>query len=311
MHAEQSSPLETPGGSTYLGVKPPYHAGTARHSLNHSIRHTIIAAACALAASCGMAVAQTVPAAPSIDSLIPKGVTVTIGAMGTYQPKYDGAKTYEFQVLPIIKFDTGSSMGKRFDVRGLDDVSFAIVQSDSFKMGVLTGYRDGRDQSDSPRLRGLGDIDGGIVAGGFARYDMGPAYLRGSYHRQIFEDDNGGVFRFVLGTDYKLTDRVMLRAVTGLEAADRNYMQTYFGVSAAQSARSGLLPTYTPSGGLTSYRLGVGTDFEVIPTWTLTASADYIRYLGNASRSPIVEEADQFKVRLGVSKSFQMNLFGN
>jgi MipA family protein len=275
-----------------------------------SVAQTILTASGAVL--CGLLVAsaaqaQTIPQAPAVDGLIPKGITVTVGVQGTYQPKYEGSKSSEFQVLPILKFDTGSGLGKRLDVRSLDDISFALLQSGPFQLGVLTGYRDGRDESDSPRLRGLGDIDGGLVVGGFARYNIGPAYLRGSYHRQIIEEDTGGLFKFVVGADYAISPKIMLHAFTGIEAGDHTFMQTYFGVNALQSARSGLA-VYRPTGGAKSFHLGAGTDVEVLPTWTLTASAEYVRYLGNAENSPIVEEADQFKARLGLSKSFTLNL---
>jgi MipA family protein len=251
----------------------------------------LIGSALLCAGTASGAVAQTTPAMPGIGGLIPKGISVTVGAMAIYEPKYEGSKKYEFSFLPVFKFDTGGGgLSDRLDVRGLDDISFAIAKTDAFQMGVLTGYRAERKESDSPRLRGLGDVDGGIVIGGFARYNMGPAYLRASYHRQVIEDDTGGLLKFVLG--------------------DRDYMQTYFGVNTAQSARSGILPVYNPTGGAKSFNMGVGTDFEVIPTWTLTASAEYIHYLGPASRSPIIEESDQIKARVGVSKKFSFG-FGN
>jgi MipA family protein len=254
--------------------------------------------------------AEGVPAMPTADSLIPKGISVTIGVQGIYEPTYEGSKKYEFSALPIIKFDSGTGLGKRFDVRSLDDISFAVAQSDAYQMGVLTGYRHERNESDSPRLRGLGDIDGGIVVGGFARYNVGPAYIRGSYHRQVIEQDTGGLFKFIVGTDYAVSRTVTLHAFTGIEAGDRDYMQTYFGIDGNQSARSGLA-IYNPTGGIKSYHLGVGTDFEVFPTWTLTASAEYVHYFGLTTRSPLVEETDQVKARLGVSKTFNVNLFGN
>ena len=113
----------------------------------------------------------------------------------------------------------------------------------------------------------------------------------------------------VLGADTVLNSAVTLHTFAGLEAGDHTYMKTYFGVSDAQAARSGLT-AYQAAGGAKSFNLGVGTDYEVIPTWTLTASAEYVHYLGNAARSPIIEEADQLKARLGVSKTFTMDLFG-
>jgi outer membrane scaffolding protein for murein synthesis (MipA/OmpV family) len=273
------------------------------------LKRTLALGSLATVLSATVASAQSAGDAPALNAVAPKGVTVTVGALGVYEPKYQGSKSYEFNVLPIIKFDTGSALMKRFDVRSLDDISFSVVQSDSFQLGILGGYCDERKQSDSPRLNGMGDIDGGLVVGGFARYNLGPGYLRASYHRQVTDDDNGAVLKLIAGGDYQAAPGVMLHVFTGVEVGDRDYMQTYFGVTAAQSARSGLT-TFAPGGGIKSFHLGIGTDYEILPTWTLTASAEYVRFLGDASRSPIVEETDQVTARIGLSKSFQFD-FGN
>jgi MipA family protein len=255
--------------------------------------------------------AQSLPVAemPSVAGLVPQGMRVTVGVIGTYEPKYEGGKTYEFLALPVFKLNTDSGLAKRFDVRNLDDISFAVVQKGDYQLGVLTGWRQDRNESDAPRLHGLGDVDGGLVAGGFARYNFGPAFVRASYHRQVWEQDTGGLLKTIVGFDYLLNSTITLHGFAGVEAGDHTYMKTYFGVSDAQAARSGLT-AYKASGGAKSFHLGVGTDYEILPTWTLTASAEYVHYLGSAARSPILEEADQVKARLGLAKSFTMDLSG-
>jgi MipA family protein len=266
---------------------------------------SILACAASMVAGATSANAQAIPA----------GITVTIGASGVYQPKYQGSKDSEFTVAPIIKFGSASGGDATgllggLDVRGFDDIGFGLLKAGNFQMGPAFGYREDRSESESPRLRGLGDVDDGLVIGAFAKYTFQPFFLRASYLHSITGDDTGGLLKLLVGADYKLNPQVMLHWFTGVEVGDSNYMQTYFGVTAAQAARSAAvgagLQAFKASGGAKSYNLGVSADYEVIPTWTLTASAEYVHYLGDAARSPIVEEADQLIGKIGISKTFNL-----
>jgi MipA family protein len=247
-----------------------------------------------------------------LGGLIPSGITVTIGVSGVYEPKYEGSKSSEFNVLPIIKFGSagGGDVKGPFgsvDARGLDDIGIGILKNGPFEMGPAFGYRQDREESDGVKLRGLGDVDGGFLVGGYAKYSVDPFYLRASYLTQVTGDETGGLFKFIVGAEYPLNTQVKLNWFTGLEVGDSNFNQTYFGVTAAQSARSGLAVT-TIGGGAKSFHLGVGTEIEVMPTWILSGSGEYVHFLGKVANSPIVEEEDQFIAKVGLAKRFT---FGN
>ena len=104
-----------------------------------------------------------------------------------------------------------------------------------FEVGALGGYRFGRDEDDADRLKGLGDVDGGLVVGGYAAYNFGGVKPFVSYHHQVTGDDAGGLRRAPrrgcpIGRVTVLPCRRDLR--------NDDYMDAYFTVTAAQAAAS-------------------------------------------------------------------------
>ena len=242
---------------------------------------------------------------------VPSGIRVTVGALAVYQPKYDGAKKYEFTALPVFSIapimSGGAGGGLPFDARALDDVSLALFNVHGFEAGPLIGYRAGRAEKDSPRLTGLGDIDGGLVAGGYARYNFGPLYVRGSINQQLTGTDTGYLLRFATGASHAITPKIVVKGVVTLDYGSSDYMQAYYGVNALQSARSGLA-VYDAGAGFKSIGALLSTEYALTPDWTLLATAGYTRFLGDAATSPIVEAADRFEVRLGAQRSFDWRM---
>lgn len=252
-------------------------------------------------------------AAHATGDLLPAGTVVTVGGGVSVQPTYEGGKDYE--ALPFGIARIGSPMDDPFQTtRGFFNVDFATVSDVGlgiFRLGNLTvgpaiGYRFDRDEDDGDPLRGLGDVDGGLVVGGFARYNFRPFYVRASYLTQVTGDeDTGGVLRLQAGSHYRIAPNLWLRPFAAVEIGDDDYMQTYFGVTAAQSARSGL-GRFDASAGAKSLHLGLDADLEIFPTWTLRAGAEYVELLGDAADSPVVEEESQFRARIGLAKSFTL-----
>ncbi len=237
---------------------------------------------------------------------MPDGVRVTVGAAVVTMPRYEGASNYFVAVAPILKFSAlGGSLEamKRFDFKMLDDISFSLIKHNGLDVGVLTGYRLGRKENDSPYLHGTGDIKGSIVGGGFVRYGFGPAFVRASAHQSLTGDDTGAVLRLATGTKHALTDRVLIKADLWADAANDAYMDSFFGVTRAQSRRSGLR-TYDPGAGFKSISAKLGTEVALTPDWTLEAAAGYSRLIGDAAESPIISSVDRYEGRLGLSRSF-------
>jgi MipA family protein len=245
---------------------------------------------------------------------LPDGVRVTVGVSAIMLPKYEGSSSYSALPVPIIKFGpagggdskAGGGLIKSFDAKSFDDISFGLIQFGRLELGPLVGYRFGREEKDSPRLRGLGNVDGGFVAGGFAKYDFGPLFLRSSFHQRVTGDDTGYLIRLATGREYKLTDRITVSADAYLDFADDAYMRSFFGVTPLQSARSGVR-VFDAGAGMKSAGILLGTEFEAFPLWTLSAVVGYTRLLGDAASSPVVETADRYEVRVGLSRSFDLH----
>jgi outer membrane protein len=87
-------------------------------------------------------------------------------------------------------------------------------------------------------------------------------------------------------------------------------MRTYFGVTPAESARSGL-NAYNPGSGIKGAGLEVSARYEFTQQWALVGLAYYERLIGGAAASPVVKVGDenQFTAKLGLSYKFGLKLF--
>lgn len=221
--------------------------------------------------------------------------TWSFGGVVVVSPEYEGSKSYQVRGFPLI-FPSSGLASKFVDVRGADDVRFKLLNNDRFEAGPLVGYRFDRDEDDGDRLVGLGDVEGGFVVGGFARFALIPSlYVGLSYHRTVSGDVDGGQLRFGLEYMTKLSPNVTFSAHTGATYADDEYMDAYFGVTAAQAARSAAgLNAFNAEAGIKDIHFGIGTTIALGPRWSLGLKGRYSRLLGDAADSPVIETEDQF-----------------
>ena len=80
-------------------------------------------------------------------------------------------------------------------------------------------------------------------------------------------------------------------------------MSTYFGVRASDCAPSGL-PAYSADAGFRNVRLTFGAMVPVTEHWLIGIGVMYMRLVGNAADSPIVDDRgspNQFSGGLGVA----------
>lgn len=234
-----------------------------------------------------------------------QAIDLQVGGAAVVTPKYEGSKDYEVRGFPIIAPAGDGSDGGRVQFRGLDDVRFRVIDLYGFEAGPLGGYRFGRDEHDADRLQGLGDVDGGLVAGAYAAYDFGGFKPFVSYHHQVTGDDAGGVLRAGAEVRLPVANNVTLLAIGGATYANSDYMDAYFTVSPAQSAASGLA-AFDASSGIKDVYLSLGTDIPLTDVWSLKAGARYSHLLGDAADSPIVETEHQFSGVLGLTYRFSL-----
>ncbi len=234
------------------------------------------------------------------------GFSADIGGAVGIKPKYEGSDEYEVFGFPVVFPDFGGGgLGDRVTVRGADDVRFRLVEFSGFELGPLAGYAFGRDEDDGDLLRGLGDVDDGLVLGAYAGYRFGPVLLDVSYHQIVTGDDDGYQIRFGGSLEQELRPGFIGTLRVGATYADDVYMRSYFGISGVQALNSVAgLSAYDAEAGIKDVHVELGAKYELTERITLKATGQYARLVGDAADSPIVESEDQFIGVLGATYRF-------
>ena len=236
-----------------------------------------------------------------------EGLKLQVGGIVAIAPEYEGSKDYKIIGAPII---APAGLGGMDDgvvqFRGVDDLRFRVINFNGFEAGPLVGWRFDRNEDDGDRLLGLGDVDGGLVIGGYAGYHIGAFMPFISYHHEVSgDDDTGGVLRFGTELRHSYGPGFNVTAKVGASYADDDYMDAYFSVNAVQSANSVAgLGVFDAESGIKDVYFGLSGDIPVAQSWSFKWSATYARLLGDAADSPIVETENQFTGGVGLTYTF-------
>jgi outer membrane protein len=255
-------------------------------------RAAAVLACCLAGAAAAQPAAEASPPAPRNEGAVGAGLIAG--------PRYAGSDDSRVRLLPFISYRWGngcfagieSGLGCSFS--GRSDLRYGLRLTPDF----------GRDEDDSPDLRGLGDVDRRIELGGFAEWRRpGGLSLQAAWRYGSGNDRDGSVVE--LGAGYVLPLPVRSRVSAGLEIhlANQAYMQQYFGVDAQQSARSGLAP-YTPDAGLRDVRAKLSLMHPLGLRWGLNASVAAVRLSADAADSPLVRERSYLTGLVGLAYRF-------
>lgn len=219
------------------------------------------------------------------------------GGMVLVAPKYEGSKDYQVFGVPLIS-PAGSSEFGFIQFRGPEDLRLRVINWNGFEAGPLTGWRFGRDENDSSTLDGLGDIDGGLVLGGYAAYHFGAFTPFVSYSNQVTGDDTGGLLRFGAEAPVTIIGGVKMIGQIGATWADDDYMDAFF---------SDTRVSYEAESGIKDIYIGLNADVPIAERWNLKLIGQYSLLLGDAADSPIVESESQFFGGLGLTYKFSID----
>lgn len=228
---------------------------------------------------------------------------VTVGGAGFYTPKFEGADDMVFTVSPMISIGRAGSEA-RFSSRN-DNISWALVDTGVVKAGlvgkILTG-RDGDDVAD-----GIDPVRWGGEVGGFVEvYPVDWLRVRGELRHGI-RSHQGIVGDVAVDAFYDVNPTVRVSGGPRVSFASSDFFEAYYGVSAQESALSGI-GAYNPGGGLRSAGIGGAITWKTTENVTTSLFGEYQRLLGPAADSTIVRErgsADQFTV--GVSATYRFD----
>ncbi|SEK13375.1 Outer membrane scaffolding protein for murein synthesis, MipA/OmpV family [Paraburkholderia diazotrophica] len=213
---------------------------------------------------------------------------VRLGIGSTLEPRYDGSDRYHTLVGPSVDIrykdlaflSTGEGVGVN------------VLQGNNWRVSIAAVYDLGRRAHDDPsRLDGLGNINPAPevkLAGEYVISKEFPLVFRGTVTRS-FGGSNGWVAD--LGAYMPLpgsSENFFWFAGPSVTFADSKYMNSWFGVNAAQAAAS-QYARYDASAGLKSAGFGVTLIWFVDKHWFVTADGAIKRLLGSAAGSPITQ----------------------
>ncbi|MEO1282608.1 MAG: MipA/OmpV family protein [Pseudomonadota bacterium] len=230
------------------------------------------------------------------------------GGFVAVTPEYEGSDEYRVIGAPFIAPAKGLDANGLVQFRGISDIRFRVLKFGGFEAGPVAGWRFGRDEDDGDLLRGLGDIDGGLVLGGFASYGFEPLRAFVSYQHQVTGDDTGGVVDFGAESNFTPFAGIKMRGSVGAIWASSEYQETYFGITDAQELTSVAgLQSEDVDAGIKNVYIGLNADVPIAERWTLKLMGKYSRLVGDAGDSQVVEAEDQFFGGLGITYRFTLD----
>ena len=195
---------------------------------------------------------------------------------------------------------------------GFGVVKNARTNDQGWSFGPSFNWQSKRKTSDYPELFGLNDVDCHVRARRQGRLHLrldpplGRRALRTWRHSGIVGET---------GLDFIFRPSQVFQWTVGPRAsfANRDYMETYFGVTPAESALSGTLAAFSPGGGFKSVGAEFNARYEFAPQWAIRGEFIYEKLIGDAADSPIVQvgNSNQYTAKLGLTYTFSLKLFGN
>jgi len=242
--------------------------------------------------------AQTQPPiqGPLDGSVDPDDDHIIVGIGGLYAPAYQGADDYRFQPLPMVDVKWG-----RFFVNLQDGVGANLVESEHVTVGVgltpVGGYR----AKDAPD--GIGKLSLGLGGRGFVKLRQSGFEATLSATKIITGNTEGVIADASLAYPIAASDKLTLVPSIGTTWGDRKHNNRYFGVSAAQSAASGL-PQYRAGSGLIDAKAELAIVYRLTDRIGVMAMGGVSSLLGDAKDSPIVYHKTRPYGVFGITYSF-------
>ncbi len=246
--------------------------------------------------------------AQSVAQEPPYGLSGRIGLVAASVPTYEGSPNRRTLAGPDLTLIYRSRDGGtvEFGQRGL---FWNAVEAGAFRFALVAQFDPGRKDKDTAtwnptpgdkRLAGMGNVASSTEAGVGIGY--GPLMV---VARQSLSErgPKGAQVDMTVEMPWSVSDRLSLRVAVGATWANRDYMQTYFGVTPAQ-AQATTFSVYTPKSGCRKVDASVGAEYALASSWKLQANVAFTQLGDGAAASPLVGRRNSASVAVGVAYGF-------
>jgi outer membrane protein len=233
-----------------------------------------------------------------------------LGAALAAVPRYQGADQTVARLVPVLdyRWSNGAFIGGEHEALA----GMRLAGPSQLQYGAGLGADAGRKAHMNSPLAGVGKVPARALLVGkvparallvaFAKAPLaGPLTLDASLRFGSGEDRSGAQLR--IGAAY----RVPLGASAHVSVhgratlANASYMQSYFGVSAAQADSTGYQP-HAPAGGLLDVRFGLNGYWQLNRDYSVLAGASVARLGKPVQDSPLVRKKQSPEVFLGFAR---------
>jgi MipA family protein len=257
-----------------------------------------------------VAAAATAPAPASTVNAVPK-FEGAVGLVLALKPAFSGSSDRKLtpQLAGFVRYGRFTLTGAGgFTTRRQDDVERGLdaelLRRERVRINLSLRYDQGRRESSSDQLTGMGDIKHTVRSRLGLRWEPAPQWaLSLASGLDLLGTGGGYTVEAGVARTFVIDARQRLILGAGLVGAGDRYLQTWYGVTAAQSARSGL-PVYEPGEGLRDIHTSATWRIEVNPQWAGFTSFGASRLLGPAADSPLTRQRNGWSMSAGIARRF-------
>lgn len=232
-------------------------------------------------------------ATPTLAAEPPLRTSLTVGGGVDVAPRYSGSDENRVSTALVLDYSmrngffVSSTRGLGYG-NNLGNVDYSAALS--YRTGRKDHNVDSDDMNDgSDYLRGMGNIKGSALGVVGLGYNFTP-WLSAQLQAEVpfSQRDNGAALHVgIVSPLYHSPKNSVTMALTSSWGTN-DYMQTYYGVSAPQSAASGFTQ-YDAGSGIYAWSLNLDWTHNFTKRWSVVADAGYTQLAGDARNSPIVQ----------------------
>lgn len=213
----------------------------------------------------------------------PRAWRVEVGAGVGFGPDYEGSEDYEAGPLLYAR-----AQREHFFVE-LEGFTLRanLVPHRVLRAGPVLQYRLERDDVENDRVDRLREVDAALELGGFVGVQWGKWDASVTLVQDVAGGHEGLLLTLGGGYTRPLTDRLIFGLAVSSTYASGDYMDSYFGIDADNTARSGL-PVFDAGAGFKDIGARVRLRYQMRAQWGILGTVGYTRLLADAADSPIV-----------------------
>lgn len=234
-----------------------------------------------------------------------------LGLVAANGPSYMGASDRSNSFVPAFYLRWGRvtlTNAGGFVTRRTEEVDrglgLDLSASEHLRLKLALRFDNGRSDSDSPALRGLGNVRSTVRARLSAQYPLASELKLGAAWSLDLLGRGGGSFGDLsLQFDHPLGSDLSMSLSTAVTLANRRYLQSWFGVDAEQSAATGYA-LYEPHAGVRDVAASLTLRGRLGERWMTMGSLGGSVLLGSAADSPLTHQRSGWRVGAGMAYRF-------